>query len=174
MHSMDTEEIALCKGWVHVSKDSIVGNTRRKVGFCFEDLAYVVHKMKVYVEAGGEEEEEVQEVQRPIDWDKAKKKAATSSASSTSGNEEVLARLMISEYAILNEPYLTTKIKDCAAFLEIRKKELELKQQKLAMRKYEQRQKDEMFYMHPTNQLTGVHLERMMEMHADEKEEEEV
>ncbi|GJZ20945.1 hypothetical protein Tco_0557984 [Tanacetum coccineum] len=118
----------------------------------------------VYVEAGGEEEEEVQEVQRPIDWDKAKKKATTSSASSTSGNEEALATLMISEYAILNEPYLTTKIKDCAAFLEIRKKELELKQQKLAMRKYEQRQKDEMFYMHPTNHLTGVHLERMMEM----------
>ncbi|GJS66081.1 hypothetical protein Tco_0680645 [Tanacetum coccineum] len=43
-------------------------------------------------------------VQRPMGRDKAKKKPTTSSASSASVNKEALARLVVSEYASLNEP----------------------------------------------------------------------
>ncbi|GKG64820.1 hypothetical protein Tco_0665694, partial [Tanacetum coccineum] len=43
------------------------------------------------MEAVDDEEEEVQEVQRPVCRDRAKNKGATSYASPTSGNEEALA-----------------------------------------------------------------------------------
>ncbi|GJX96988.1 hypothetical protein Tco_0352786, partial [Tanacetum coccineum] len=42
-----------------------------------------------------EKEEEVQEVQRPMGRDRAKKKGAKSMASSTSGNDDLLDRLMV-------------------------------------------------------------------------------
>ncbi|GJT14841.1 hypothetical protein Tco_0873547 [Tanacetum coccineum] len=34
------EEIALCKGWVHVSKDSDVGKARKECGFWTEEMEY--------------------------------------------------------------------------------------------------------------------------------------
>ncbi|GKD44545.1 hypothetical protein Tco_1269190, partial [Tanacetum coccineum] len=79
--------------------------------------------------------------------DRAKKKGAASSTLSASGNEEALTKLMVNEYASLNEPYNARKSQDREAFLEIRMKELGIKEQKLRMREYEQRQKDEMFYI---------------------------
>nr|GEX83797.1 hypothetical protein [Tanacetum cinerariifolium] len=72
--------------------------------------------------------------------EKAKKKATTSLASLASGNQKALAR-----------------------------KELKIKQQMLAMQEYEQRQKDEIFYIKPTGYLTGAHLERMMKMKREIK-----
>ncbi|GKE39906.1 hypothetical protein Tco_1463311, partial [Tanacetum coccineum] len=95
------------------------------------------------MEARDEEGEEVQEVRRPIGMDRTKKKAVASTTSSTTDTDEALARLMVSEYAFQNEPYMTTKKHDRIAFLEIKRHELELKQQELSMRKYEQRQKYE-------------------------------
>ncbi|GJY81641.1 hypothetical protein Tco_0494392 [Tanacetum coccineum] len=77
------EEIALYKGWVRVSEYSVV----------VED----------------NEEEKVKEVQLTMGSDGAKKKATTSSTSSSYGNEEALARLMVFEYAMLKESYLTTE-----------------------------------------------------------------
>ncbi|GKC05224.1 hypothetical protein Tco_0996834 [Tanacetum coccineum] len=44
-------------------------------------------------EAGGNKEEDVQEIQRPKGRDRAQKKVLASSASSASGNENALARL---------------------------------------------------------------------------------
>ncbi|GKA10715.1 hypothetical protein Tco_0690148 [Tanacetum coccineum] len=40
------EEITLCKGWVHVSKNSAKGNARKTDGFWIEVLAYLPNKTK--------------------------------------------------------------------------------------------------------------------------------
>nr|GEV57065.1 hypothetical protein [Tanacetum cinerariifolium] len=40
------EEIELCKGWVHVSKNSFVGNTKREAGFWTEVLRYLENETK--------------------------------------------------------------------------------------------------------------------------------
>ncbi|GJX33430.1 hypothetical protein Tco_0243285 [Tanacetum coccineum] len=40
------EEIKLCKGWVHVFKNSSVGNARRESGFWIEALRYLENKTK--------------------------------------------------------------------------------------------------------------------------------
>nr|GEW05618.1 hypothetical protein [Tanacetum cinerariifolium] len=42
------EEIALCKGWVYVSENSRLGNTRKDVGFWTEVLQYLESKTKMY------------------------------------------------------------------------------------------------------------------------------
>ncbi|GJR76277.1 glutathione S-transferase T3-like protein [Tanacetum coccineum] len=42
------EEIALCKGWVYVSENSSVGNTRKDVGFWCEVLQYMESKTNQY------------------------------------------------------------------------------------------------------------------------------
>nr|GFC73361.1 hypothetical protein [Tanacetum cinerariifolium] len=73
-----------------------------------------------------------------IQWgrDKAKKKGATLSASSTCGNKKALAKLMVNEYVSRNESYKAIKSSNVEAFLEI-KKELELMQQELKMQEIE-------------------------------------
>nr|GEY64460.1 hypothetical protein [Tanacetum cinerariifolium] len=77
---------------------------------------------------------------------------------------QALDRLMVSKYESLNEPYNVKKTQNREAFFKMRKKELELKEQELRMREYEHRQKDEMFYMGPTDHLSGVNLNRALEM----------
>ncbi|GJV41573.1 hypothetical protein Tco_1420013 [Tanacetum coccineum] len=42
------EEIALCKGWVDVSENSMLGNSRKEAGFWCAVLAYMVSKTKQY------------------------------------------------------------------------------------------------------------------------------
>ncbi|GJR86513.1 hypothetical protein Tco_0210524 [Tanacetum coccineum] len=42
------EEIALCKGWVYIFKNSRVGNTRKDVGFWCEVLQYMERNSKQY------------------------------------------------------------------------------------------------------------------------------
>ncbi|GJT81853.1 hypothetical protein Tco_1056195 [Tanacetum coccineum] len=116
------------------------------------------------VEAGEDEKDDVHEVQRPMGMDRAKKKGVASSTSSTSENEEALARLMVNEYATLNELFNVIRYQNREAFLEIKKMELELKEQEIKMREYEQRQKDKIFYLHPTHHLTGVHLDQVLKM----------
>ncbi|GJW37236.1 hypothetical protein Tco_0060156 [Tanacetum coccineum] len=175
------KEIALCKGWIHVSENSKKGNARKDVGFWTEVLQYFESKTKapirrVYdmingkwktvrlnvawfcgtyanvmrraqeseagdedyynralldyeaehgmqftllhcwesgdasinmnVDVGDDEEDEVEELRRPMGRDKAKglkKKELRSSGSSSSTNDEALARLMVSELAMHNE-----------------------------------------------------------------------
>nr|GEV19054.1 hypothetical protein [Tanacetum cinerariifolium] len=57
--------------------------------------------------------------------DRAKKKGAASSASLASGNEEVLARLMVNEYVGLRASYKKRKSHNVEVFLDIRMNELE-------------------------------------------------
>ncbi|GKE59082.1 hypothetical protein Tco_1498267, partial [Tanacetum coccineum] len=77
------------------------------------------------------------EVQRPMGRDTTKNKWAASSVSTTSGNDETLARLMVIEYANLNDSYNVKKTQNWEA-LEIRKNVPKLKEQELRMREYEQ------------------------------------
>ncbi|GJR17031.1 hypothetical protein Tco_0965558 [Tanacetum coccineum] len=42
------EEITLCKGWVEVPENSMLGNTRKDVGFCCAVLQYMESKIKQY------------------------------------------------------------------------------------------------------------------------------
>ncbi|GJZ52083.1 zinc finger BED domain-containing protein RICESLEEPER 2-like protein [Tanacetum coccineum] len=121
------------------------------------------------VAVGDDEEDEVQELARPLGRDKAKglkKKGAGSSGSSSSMNCETLARLMVSELALHNECSMAMKKKECLAFLEIRRREVEIRERELAMQDYKQRQKDIMFYMQPYNHLTGDALKLMEEIRA--------
>ncbi|GKA84761.1 ALP1-like protein [Tanacetum coccineum] len=74
------------------------------------------------VDAGDVDKDEVWELQRPIGRDKAKgskKKGAGSSRSSSSMNDEALARLMVSELARHNERATEIKKEERLAFLEI-------------------------------------------------------
>ncbi|GJS84695.1 hypothetical protein Tco_0751236 [Tanacetum coccineum] len=74
------------------------------------------------VDAGDDDGDEVQELQRQIGRDKAKgskKKGAGSSRSSSSMNDEALARLMVSELATHNKRAIEIKKEERLAFLEI-------------------------------------------------------
>ncbi|GKC80415.1 hypothetical protein Tco_1131189 [Tanacetum coccineum] len=74
------------------------------------------------VDAGDDDGDEVQELQRQIGRDKAKgskKKGAGSSGSSSSMNDEALARLMVSELATHNKRAIEIKKEERLAFLEI-------------------------------------------------------
>ncbi|GKD12481.1 hypothetical protein Tco_1196888 [Tanacetum coccineum] len=107
------------------------------------------------VDAGYDEEDEVRDVApRPIGRDKAKnlkKKWVGSSGTSSIMNDEALARLMVFELAMHNEHAKEMMKQERAEFLEIKKKEMKIHEQELAMQEYKQRQKDKMFYMHPYN-----------------------
>ncbi|GKA58568.1 hypothetical protein Tco_0757756 [Tanacetum coccineum] len=84
--------------------------------------------------------------------------------SSSSGNEKALASLMVNEYAMINESYKVKRTQNREVFLEIRKRELELKAQELAVQEYEQCLKDEMFYMKSIDHLTVLQHDKMNEM----------
>ncbi|GJU68253.1 zinc finger BED domain-containing protein RICESLEEPER 2-like protein [Tanacetum coccineum] len=178
------EEVALCKGWVHVSENSVVGNARKECQFWIRDyftttlLHYDVEfgvpftlrhywevlrkslkwidsevlkfdekkkdvkryntsgsssfntesgdaSINLSVDVGDNEEDEVHKLARPMGRDKAKvlkKKATRSSGSSSSMNEEALARLMLFELAMHNEHAMEMKKEECLAFLEIRRR----------------------------------------------------
>ncbi|GJV26523.1 hypothetical protein Tco_1379218 [Tanacetum coccineum] len=201
------EEIVLCKGWVYVSENNSVGNTRKDAGFWCEVLQYMESKTKQYgrqtyymvnekwktvrsvvvrfcgvygnvmrrlqesgasdqdyyaralvdyevetgttfklyhcweilkesVEAsinlnakiGNDEEDEVQEIQRPIGRDKAKdaakKKKGSRASRSSSINDEALARLMVFEMAYQEK-------EEHLGFLEIKRREVECREREL-------------------------------------------
>ncbi|GJY64510.1 RNA-directed DNA polymerase, eukaryota [Tanacetum coccineum] len=78
------------------------------------------------VDVGDDEEDEVQEIRRPIGRDKAKdvaKKKGLRALRSSSMNDEALARLMVSEMATQNEHAIEMQREERLAFLEIKTKE---------------------------------------------------
>ncbi|GJU32749.1 CDPK-related kinase 3 [Tanacetum coccineum] len=102
------------------------------------------------VEAGEEEEEEVKDVRRPMDMDRAKKKAVASSIPSTSfaaDSDETLASSMVTGYASQTDSFMSMKKEDHVAFLEINRMDIEMQKNKLkkqhilANQEYEQRKK---------------------------------
>ncbi|GJX95841.1 hypothetical protein Tco_0351639, partial [Tanacetum coccineum] len=116
------------------------------------------------VDVGDEDENEVQEIPRTMDRDKArgsKKKGARSSGSSVNINDEALARLMVSELATQTASIVTMRKKERAAYMEIKRREVDLRERELEMQAYRQRQEDMRFYMQPYDHLTGAQLAHM-------------
>nr|GEU38189.1 uncharacterized mitochondrial protein AtMg00810-like [Tanacetum cinerariifolium] len=103
------------------------------------------------------------ELTRLMGKDKAKglkKKGSRSLKSSSSMNDKALARLMVSSLAMHNERVMEMKKEECLAFLEIRMREVEIRDRELAMQEYKQLQKDIMFYFKPYDHLNGMHVGR--------------
>ncbi|GJS26393.1 zinc finger BED domain-containing protein RICESLEEPER 2-like protein [Tanacetum coccineum] len=83
------------------------------------------------VDAGDDDENEVQEIPRTMGRDKArgsKKKGVGSSGSSMNMNDETLARLMVSELATQTASAIAMKKDERAAYFEIKKREVELRE----------------------------------------------
>ncbi|GKE61859.1 hypothetical protein Tco_1512226 [Tanacetum coccineum] len=89
------------------------------------------------VDVGDDEEDEVQELARLMGRDKAKglkKKGAGSSGSSSSMNDEALVRLIVFELAMHNKRAIEMNKEERLAFLEIRMREVEIRERELASR----------------------------------------
>ncbi|GKC02437.1 glutathione S-transferase T3-like protein [Tanacetum coccineum] len=124
------------------------------------------------VDAGDDDENEVQEIPRTMGRDKArgsKKKGVGSSGSSMNMNDETLARLMVSELATQTASAIAMKKDERAAYFEIKKREVELREREFELQAYRQRQEDMRFYMQPYDHLTGVQLAHMEAMRAEIK-----
>ncbi|GKB65578.1 hypothetical protein Tco_0921764 [Tanacetum coccineum] len=91
------------------------------------------------------DEDDVEELPRPIGREKAKglkKKVTGSSLSPASMNDEALARLMVSELATQSEIAMAMKKEEHATFLEIKMREVECRERENAMQEYIQHQED--------------------------------
>ncbi|GKG34516.1 hypothetical protein Tco_0437212, partial [Tanacetum coccineum] len=102
-------------------KDAKRYKTSRSSSFNTES---VDARINLNVDVGDNNEDEAHAVERPMGMDKAKglkKKGARVSGSSSSTNEEALARLMVSELAMHNERSMAMKKEELLAFLEIRR-----------------------------------------------------
>nr|GEY11745.1 hypothetical protein [Tanacetum cinerariifolium] len=134
------EEITLGKGWVHVSKNSVVGNARRAFGFWTQVLRYQENKTK----APGRRTYDMvnekwkscartwlglgSELPRPMGKDKAKglkKKWSRSSGSSSSTNDEALVGLMASKMAVHDERAMETKKQRTLSLFEDQMRDME-------------------------------------------------
>ncbi|GKF16030.1 hypothetical protein Tco_0057492, partial [Tanacetum coccineum] len=121
------------------------------------------------VDVGDEDENEVQEIPKTMGRDKArgsKKKGVRSSGSSVNINYKALARLMVSELATQTASIVAMKKEERAAYMEIKKWEVDLRERELEMQAYRQRQEDMRFYMQPYDHLTRAQLAHMEEMRA--------
>ncbi|GKB38106.1 hypothetical protein Tco_0883048 [Tanacetum coccineum] len=233
------EEIALCKGWVHVSENSAKGHrtydmvngewkmVRPNVArFCgvhanvlrrahdsgagdedyfnkalldYEaEFGQVVPKysnpnaakksktsgsssfntesddasFNLNVDVGDEDENEVQGIPRTMGRDKArgsKKKGVRASGSSVNINDEAFARLMVSELATQTASIVVMKKEERDVYIEIKRREVDLRERELKMQAYRQRQEDMRFYMQPYDHLTRVKLAHMEAMRAEIK-----
>ncbi|GJV34025.1 hypothetical protein Tco_1394425 [Tanacetum coccineum] len=185
------EEIAWCKGWVHVSENSAKGNVRKTDGFWSEDsragdedyfnkalVDYeaefrvpftLCHCWEIFKNSLKWWE---QEVPRPMGRDKArgsKKKGAGSSGSSVNMTDEALATLMVSELATQTASAMAIKKEERVAYTEIKRREVECRERELEMQAYRQCQEDMRFYMQPYDHLTGDQLAHMKALRAEIK-----
>nr|GEV67671.1 ribonuclease 3-like protein 3 [Tanacetum cinerariifolium] len=143
------KEIALCKGWV-IRKILKWMDT--------EVLNFLAnHQASKRYKTSGSSSFNTESEDASINLNK---KGSRSSGSSSSMNDEALARLMVSEMAMHNERAIEMKKEECLAFLEIKRREVECRERELAMQEYQQHQKDIMFYMQPCDHLTGIHAYR--------------
>nr|GEU86701.1 RNA-directed DNA polymerase, eukaryota, reverse transcriptase zinc-binding domain protein [Tanacetum cinerariifolium] len=91
--------------------------------------------MNLNANVGDDDKDEVHEIRRPIGRDKAKdatKKKGSGGSGSSSTSEEALVRLMVTKMA-------SQKKKECLAFLEIKRREVECLEQEVRNQEYRQR-----------------------------------
>nr|GEY62048.1 hypothetical protein [Tanacetum cinerariifolium] len=155
------EEISLCKAWIRISEDifddcpkwkgvellNIEEHRREKYNrykcfgnsssFKMSQSRAASFNLNTRARDDKDEEEDVQEVQQPMGRDIAKKKGVTSTKSSASSNEDALARLMVNEYVDLTQTYKERKSKNVEAFIEIKKREMDLRAQEIKMQEME-------------------------------------
>ncbi|GJU83281.1 hypothetical protein Tco_1285646 [Tanacetum coccineum] len=189
----DKEEILLAEAWIEHSQDNNIGKDQRdeiywnKIIEDFHDRTTgPVQFWKEYPKCDAAEPIDGDNLQEVFGPDKREAELAGSRqtnvlsttngqgqseeergdiiTSSSSGNEKALASLMVNEYAMINESYKVKRTQNREVFLEIRKRELELKAQELAVQEYEQCLKDEMFYMKSIDHLTVLQHDKMNEM----------
>nr|GEV52959.1 hypothetical protein [Tanacetum cinerariifolium] len=161
------EETALCKGWVHISEDSVKGDMRKERGFWIEILKYMhetcpITQRRTY---DMEDENEVEEVRRrkPMGRDQAKRKMKAGLESSASSFDvEVLAKMMASEYVITSDPYNVQKNQEMSELLKIKKQKLELKAAELEIRRMENRQRDKALYETMTDEALKERLRKRL------------
>nr|GEY12359.1 hypothetical protein [Tanacetum cinerariifolium] len=107
--------------------------------------------IKLNANVGDDDEDEVQEIRRPIGRDKAKdaaKKKGSRASGSSSTNDEALARLMVTEMACQEK-------EERLAFLEIKRRKVECREREVRNYEYRQCQDDIRFYLQPYDHLTG-------------------
>ncbi|GJW22806.1 hypothetical protein Tco_0033428 [Tanacetum coccineum] len=100
------EEIALCKGWLAVSENSKHGSEggskrHKSTGSSSFNTESGEASINLNTNVDDNDEDEVQEIQRPEGRDKARaaarKNKGSKSSASSSVNEDALARLMVTE-----------------------------------------------------------------------------
>nr|GEW91298.1 hypothetical protein [Tanacetum cinerariifolium] len=114
---------------------------------------------------GNNDEDEVQEIRRPMGRAKARddaKKKGSSASGSSSMNDEALARLMVTEIA-------TQEKEQRDSFLGIKGREVGCRERELEAQEYRQRQEDIRFYLQPYDHLTGEQRMAMEEARAEIK-----
>ncbi|GKE67814.1 hypothetical protein Tco_1521975, partial [Tanacetum coccineum] len=112
--------------------------------------------------AGNNDEDEVQEIRRPMGRDKARdaaKKKGSRASGSSSMNDEALARLMVTEMAAQEKEQRD-------AFIEIKMRDVECCEREVAAQEYRQPQEDIRLYLHPYDHLIGEHRMTMDEARA--------
>ncbi|GJZ02756.1 hypothetical protein Tco_0520717 [Tanacetum coccineum] len=115
-------------------------------------------RLQLFPTVGDNDEDEVQEVQRPEGGDKAKavgKKKGSKASGSSIVNEDALARLMVTEM-------ITQEKEERLAFLEIKRREVECHERDIE-------QQDMMFYLQPYDHLIGDQRNAMEETRANIK-----
>ncbi|GJS67546.1 glutathione S-transferase T3-like protein [Tanacetum coccineum] len=93
------------------------------------------------------DEDDVQEIQRPEGRDKAKNKGSKASGSSTM-NDDALARLMVTELT-------AAEVAQRAKFMELKRREVECHEQEIAAAEYRAQQENMRLYLRPYEHLTG-------------------
>ncbi|GJV76864.1 glutathione S-transferase T3-like protein [Tanacetum coccineum] len=97
------------------------------------------------------DDDEVQEIRRPEDRDKAraaaKNKRSKESASSTM-NDDALARLVVNELT-------TAEVEQRETFIELKRREVECREREIAAMEYGAQQEDMKLYLQPYDHLTG-------------------
>nr|GEY22098.1 hypothetical protein [Tanacetum cinerariifolium] len=74
------------------------------------------------------------------------------------------AILMVNEYVDLTQPFKQRKSHNIEALLEIKKWELQLRDEEFKMRQMKQRCQDLQFYLQQIDHLSGPHLKMALDM----------
>ncbi|GKA35233.1 reverse transcriptase domain-containing protein [Tanacetum coccineum] len=135
--SRTLQESGILKGspkWMQSEVSKFAAKSREGSGKIYKTFASssfntesVKTSINPNVDVGDDEEDEVQEIRRPIGRDKAKdaaKKKGLRALGSSSMNDEALARLMVSEMATQNEHAIEMQREERLAFLEIKRREV--------------------------------------------------
>nr|GEY38463.1 hypothetical protein [Tanacetum cinerariifolium] len=96
-------------------------------------------------------DDEVQEIQRPGGRDKAKaaaKNKASKVSTSSTMNDDALAKLVVNEMT-------AAEVEQREAFIELKKREVECRERKIAATGYQAQQEDMKLYLHSYDHLTG-------------------